>query len=104
MAADTSGEYKIKLGESVSIPMKSLSTAGYEWTYDIDGDEDCIKISKDRDLLKTSTQKNIGISTDEIYTITAVKKGEAIIQFSQKRSWEKDAEPVDTKTTKIIVE
>ncbi len=78
--------------------------AGYEWNYTIDGDTGCIKISKDFDLPQKSTKKNKGASADEIYTITAQKAGITNIHFIQQRNWEKNADPVNEKKVKVIVE
>ncbi|MEO6327520.1 MAG: protease inhibitor I42 family protein [Ginsengibacter sp.] len=78
--------------------------AGYEWSYIIVGDKDCIKGSKDLDLPEKSTQKNTGISADEIFTISGKNKGVANIHFTQQRSWEKKAEPVNERKVKVTIE
>lgn len=100
----TTEEIKLKKEESVTISLKGLSTAGYEWSYKISGDKDCIKISKDFDVSEKSVRKNSGSSADEIYQIKAKKTGTANIHFTQQRNWEKNAEPADEKKIKIIIE
>ena len=81
-----------------------MATAGYQWNYTIDDDKDCVKVSKDFAAPAKSTQKNIGASADEVFTITAQKKGTANIYFSQQRSWEKNADAANEKKVTIIVE
>ena len=99
-----SEEIKLKNGSSVTISLKGLFTAGYEWSYTIDGDKDCIKIFKDLDLSEKSVKKNTGISANEIFTISGQNKGVANIHFTQQRPWEKKAEPVNEKKVKVVVE
>lgn len=95
-------EIKLKKGDSTTIKLKGLATAGYEWNYTLDEDKDCIKISKD---FAPYDGKDIGhgTSADEIFTITALKKGTTIIHFTQQRNWGKST-PVNEKNIKIIIE
>jgi predicted secreted protein len=104
MQANTLEEIKLKKGSSVDIPLKGLSTAGYEWNYSVDGDTDSVSISKDFGNIEKSPKKNTGANADEIFTITAQKRGIAAVVFTQKRSWEKNANAADQKKVKIIVE
>lgn len=95
---------KLKAGASTTIKLKGLATAGYEWNFKIDGDKDCIKISKEFVFPGKASKKNVGESADEVFTISAQKKGTANIYFSQTRKWEKNVDPVNTKEATIIVE
>ena len=104
MQADTTEEIKLKRGESTTVKLKGLGTAGYEWNYTIDGDQNLIAISKDFVLPEKLTQKNMGTSADEVFTINANKKGQLIIYFFQKRGWEKNTEPINKKKVKVIIE
>lgn len=104
MQADTTEEIKLKSGESTTLKLKGLATAGYEWNYTIDGNKDLIAISKNFVLPEKLTQKNMGTSADEIFTINANKKGQLNIYFFQKRGWEKNIDPVNEKKIKIIIE
>jgi predicted secreted protein len=104
MPSGKTDEIKLKPGSSTAVPLKGLATAGYEWSYAIEGNKDCIKVSKEFVLPEKLTQKNMGASADEVFTITAQKKGIVNIHFSQRRSWEKNRDPVNEKKVKIIVE
>jgi predicted secreted protein len=104
MPADNIEDIKLKTGESTTIKLKGLATAGYEWNYSIDTNKDLITISKDFILTEKLTQKNMGTSADEVFTITANNKGFVIITFFQQRNWEKNVDPVNKKKIKISIE
>ena len=104
MPSGITDEIKLKTGTSTTIKLKGLATAGYEWNYTIDDNEDCIKVSKDFVMPEKLPQKNMGASADEIFTLTAQKKGTVNIHFFQQRSWEKNMDPVNEKKVKIIIE
>ncbi|MEP6949876.1 MAG: protease inhibitor I42 family protein [Ginsengibacter sp.] len=97
-------EIKLKTGTSTTITLKGLATAGYAWNYTTDDNNDCIKVSKEFVLPEKSGQKNMGASADEVFTITAQKKGVVTVHFSQLRSWEKETDPANEKKVKVIIE
>ncbi len=66
-------EIKLKKGDSTKIKLKGLATAGYEWKYDLDDNNDCIKIAKNFEP-QDEKSKSYGSASDEIFTITAKKK------------------------------
>lgn len=102
MAAENIIEIKLKVGESASLPFTSLATAGYEWNYTIDENSDYVALEKDF-LQKEFSKKYIGASADEVFTITAKKKGVTNITFSQRRSWEKEATPYKKQIVKVTI-
>ena len=104
MPSSMTDEIKLKTGTSTTVNLKGSATAGYEWNYAIDDNEDCIKVSKEFVLPEKLTPKNMGASADEVFTITAIKKGRVNIHFSQQRSWEKNIDAVNEKKIKIIIE
>jgi predicted secreted protein len=104
MPAEITDEIKLKTGTSTTITLKGLATAGYVWNYTTDDNNDCIKISKEFVLPGKSNQKNMGASADEVFTITAQKRGIVNIDFFQLRSWEKKTEPANEKKVKVIIE
>lgn len=97
-------EIILQAGDSTTIKLKGLAAAGYEWNYTTGDSKDLVTISKDFVLEEKLTQKNMGTSADEVFTIKANKKGTLIIYFFQKRSWEKNMAPVNEKKIKIIIE
>ncbi len=95
-------EINLNKGDSTTIKLKGLATAGYEWAYSIDDEKDCIKISKEFEPYD-GKDKTKGSNADEVFTITAQKQGSATIHFMQQRNWEKNANPVSEKIVKITV-
>ncbi|KAA9034354.1 protease inhibitor I42 family protein [Ginsengibacter hankyongi] len=104
MAGTGIEEIVIQPGGSKTIKLKGLASAGYEWNYTIEGNNDLVTISKEFVLTEELTQKNMGASADEVFTIKANKKGSVVIYFFQKRGWEKDIAPVHEKTIRVIIE
>lgn len=100
MPADNNEAIKLKAGESTTITLKGLGTAGYQWNYTIDNNKNLVSISKDFIL----TQKNAGASADEVFTIKANGKGIVNISFFQKRSWETNVKPANEKKVVITIE
>ncbi|MDQ2864459.1 MAG: protease inhibitor I42 family protein [Bacteroidota bacterium] len=103
MPTDNTEEIKLKKGESTEIQLKGLSTAGYVWNYTTDADKNDITVSKDF-VSKKLLPQIVGASADEVFKITANKTGVVYITFFQKRSWEKNTAPIDTKTIKLTIE
>jgi predicted secreted protein len=104
MAEENVEELKLKKGESATIKLKGLGTAGYQWDYTIPENKNIVTVSKDFILPGKLTQKNIGLSADEVFTITAVETGIVNIFFSQKRSWEENTNPINSKRVKVVIE
>ncbi len=102
MPVDNTEEIKLKRGETTSIKLKGLATAGFEWNYNIDGDKNLITVSKDFVLNEPLTQKNMGTSADEVFTIKANSNGTMTIHFFQTRKWE-NVDAVNEKKIKIII-
>jgi len=99
MPADNIEEINLKTGESTTIQLKGLATAGYVWSYVTDDNKNLVSISKDY----LSVQKTVGASADELYTITANNKGVVNISFFQKRNWEKNNNAANEKKIKITI-
>jgi len=99
MPADNIEEINLKTGESTTIQLKGLATAGYVWSYVTDDNKKLVSISKDY----LSVQKTVGASADELYTITANNKGVVNISFFQKRNWEKNNNAANEKKIKITI-
>ena len=99
MPADNIEEIHLKTGESTTLQLKGLSTAGYQWNYTSDDNKNLVSISKDY----LSIPKTIGASADEVFTITANAKGIVNISFFQKRNWEKMSNAANERKIKIII-
>lgn len=93
----------INNGESFEISLEGKGTAGYEWQFKINR-EDIIEVEQKKQPVKRSRSILPGSSTDEVFTITALKKGNVTLHFFLVRTWEDDAvEPKDEKKIKIQV-
>ena len=103
MPAGKTEEIKLKKGASTEIRLKGLATAGYVWNYTTDADKNAITVSKDF-ILSEKIEKNAGASADEIFKITANERGVVYITFFQKRNWEKNTDPINTRTIKLTIE
>ena len=99
MPSDNIEEINLKTGESTTIQLKGLATAGYVWSYVTDDNKKLVSISKDY----LSVQKTVGASADEVFTITANNKGIVNISFFQKRNWEKNNNAANEKKIKITI-
>jgi len=99
MPSDNIEEINLKTGESTTIQLKGLATAGYVWSYVTDDNKKLVSISKDY----LSVQKTVGASADEVFTITANNKGIVNISFFQKRNWEKNSNAANEKKIKITI-
>ena len=99
MPADNIEEIHLKTGETTTVQLKGLATAGYQWNYLSDDNKNLVSISKDY----LSVQKTIGASADELYTITANNEGIVNISFFQKRNWEKNNNAANEKKIKITI-
>lgn len=104
MLSNVPDEIKLATGASATIKLKGLATAGYLWNYTTDDDKNCITITKEFVQAGQSAIKKMGASADEVFTITAQRKGTVHIYFFQGRSWEKNTDAADKKTVSIIIE
>lgn len=94
----------IHTGESFEINLIGKGTAGYEWLYKTNR-EDIISVEQKKQPVKRSKSIIPGSSADEVFTITALKKGNVTLHFYLVRTWEDDTvEPKDEKKIKIMVE
>lgn len=97
-------EITLKVGESTEIQLKGLGTAGYKWNYSIESNKDHVSITRDLVAPEKTSQKNIGASADEVFTIKAMMKGSVTIHFFQSRSWEKNENPANEKLITMIIQ
>lgn len=104
MPFENNQQITLKAGETTTINLKGLGTAGYEWNYTLDNNKNLVTISKDFKLTDKVKRKNIGSSADEVFTIKAHNKGTVTILFFQKRDWETNVAPVNEKKVTIIID
>jgi predicted secreted protein len=88
----------LKVGETNTLRLPGLGTAGYLWSHEVVENNNLINVSS---VIAGSSQvdggsefENIGSSRDELFVIRALRVGHSTIKFSQKRSWEHDQPPL----------
>jgi len=102
MANTTMEIVKLKEGGTQVIRLKGLVTAGFEWIYE-NSNEGVAGVQKTFDN-DGANAKNLGFSATEIFTVTALKRGEATLHFRQVRQWEPGKPPKDEKLMKLLVD
>jgi predicted secreted protein len=94
----------IHANESFNFILKGRGAAGYEWQYKVNPKE-IVSVAPNKMPSQNNTPPIPGSSSDEIFTIKALKKGEATIRFYLVRTWEDDSIlPKEEKELKIKVE
>ena len=91
-------QIELKPSETYTLMLPGLGTAGYLWTYAIEGKSNLVDISK---TTADSTQPTdefgmpiVGSSVDEVFTVQALEPGRVTIHFTQSRPWEKNKPPL----------
>jgi len=79
-----------------------LSGAGYEWSVEVtNGDPEPVAV---RELDPDAPIGPPGESPDHVFRLSPLRPGEAVVRFEQRRPWQTDVAPHDTRTFKIVVE
>ena len=76
-------------GQGTEVRFKSSASGGYDWIVTVDN-EAAISIYKKVEATPESSLPP-GASNDEVFQITAVQKGVAVLHFKQQRAWEPEA-------------
>jgi hypothetical protein len=45
-----------------------------------------------------------GESPEQVFRLSPLRPGEAVLRFEQRRPWEPDADPHDTRTFEVVIE
>jgi predicted secreted protein len=104
---------ELRIGDTHTIRLAGLGTVGYEWNYNVEGDEDVIEVSQ-RSAQEDYNGNNIdpeesnkkfppGQSIDEIFIIRGIKSGRATVHLVQRRPWEIDVLPLNKADVEVIV-
>lgn len=88
----------LRVGETDTLRLPGLGSAGYIWTHEVVGNEDVVDVStttaESLQIDDAREPTTVGSSRDELFIIRAVRAGQSTIRFSQKRSWEGDQPPL----------
>ncbi|MBS1563763.1 MAG: protease inhibitor I42 family protein [Bacteroidetes bacterium] len=104
MVTTTTEILKLKTGARQVFRMAGLVLAGFEWTYE-NSNEAVAGVEKSFEPVPADTvRQHVGQSATEVFTVTALKAGEATLRFRQVRQWEPNKPPRDEKSVKLIVD
>ena len=106
MTRDDDGKtLRIKVGDVVSVKIRSNRTTGYSWTQ-IAGktDEKILKSNGGEYKVDEHPAGMVGVGGNEVWTFTALAAGKTGIVLGYARPWEKDKEPAQTFKLTVEVE
>ena len=89
----------LAVNDFFEVVLKGKATSGYLWQYEI-SDEEMISVVEQQQPVPANNTMMPGSSVDEVFRVTALKKGEAKLRFFLSRSWESDS--INPKAEKII--
>lgn len=99
---------ELKVGENYRLRLPGLGTAGYLWTYGVEGNSNLVNVSEatsdDTQPTEESKLPIVGFSVDHIFTIQAVEPGHLTIYFTQSRPWEKDKPPLKKHQIEVFIQ
>lgn len=99
---------ELKIGEAYALSLPGLGTAGYRWTYEIDGDKTLIDVSATGAEHQQLSHKRgvplVGSGNDEGFVLRALAVGHLSIRFIQRRPWEKNQPPLKEHIVNIEIE
>jgi predicted secreted protein len=100
MSADT---VSLRVGETATVRLPGLAAAGYAWTAAISpAGGDVVGVSEagggDGEVVLP------GASREHAFVLTARGPGSAVVHFEQRRPWEEDAEPLESRDVEVVVE
>ena len=91
LRGDSDLDLKMAVGESRELNLASPGTAGFLWTYQLEGDEGILRLTRRR--RRPEKADPIGRSTSERLMIQATAPGRAVIRLQQARPWESRVAP-----------
>ena len=106
MTRDDNGKtLKVKVGDVVSVKIRSNPTTGYSWAQ-IAGktDEKVLKSNGGEYKVDEHPAGMVGVGGSETWTFTALAPGKTDISLGYARPWEKDKEPAQTFKLTVEVE
>jgi predicted secreted protein len=90
-------------GEHYTLRLPGLGTAGYAWTYRIDGEAGVVRVSVAPAPIDERTALRAGASVDELVTVSALATGRVRVSLAQRRSWEPEDRSVAHRTLDVHV-
>ena len=91
LRGDSDLDLKLAVGESRELSLASLGTAGFLWTYQLQGDDGIVRLTRRR--RRPEDADSAGHSTTERLVIQATAPGRTVIRMQQARPWESKVAP-----------
>ena len=97
-------DVKLTTGETYTVILQGLGTAGYTWEYATEGDQDAVTV-KEGSEVDRPPQGSLPQTFEAqlAYSITAVKQGKVELRFFLHRVWEKGKPPLKEEDYTITV-
>ncbi len=80
--------------------MPSASGAGYEWSVNVDGDVDAVRVTE---LDATQAGSSPGESPEHVFQLSPLRPGQMILTFEQRRAWERNSPARDIRVIEVSV-
>jgi len=98
----------LKVGEKLTLRFRGRGSAGYSWSYTVEGDPDVVSVTAEPpDMPIADSTRNLPPSTgsaDELFTVLAIEPGSATIHFSQRRAWEPNRPSLSEHALQVFVQ
>ena len=91
LRGDSDLDLTLSVGESRDLSLASLGTAGFIWTYVMEGGDGIVRLTRRRE--RPEVAGPIGRSSPEHLMIQATAPGHAVIRMQQARPWETRVAP-----------
>ena len=92
MGEDTATRLELAVGESRTVPLRALATAGYSRSVAVGGpDPDAIAVDVQRGEIPAGAPP--GRSVPEAAVVRGVASGSAFVRLEQRRRWESAGKP-----------
>jgi predicted secreted protein len=100
-------EIVIRPGTTYRVVLGGLGSAGYLWEFEVEGSPGVIAVHPDFSTQKETMHPNHSTlqtsSVEHLFTIEALKPGQAEVRFLLRRPWQKDTPPVRTMAVHVTV-
>ena len=99
---------RLSVGEHWQFRLPGLGAAGYQWCWELEGDQDIVVVTITPLLPEMSSIRGDGTpeagSYLECLDVYAQHPGSAVLRLVQRRPWEKDKPPVRAYQLSVTVE
>lgn len=78
-------DYKIKIGDKITVKLCSNATTGFQWDYEITGD---IAVKEEDHDYEEPGEDLVGAAGTEVWTFEGTEKGTAVVSMEYSQPWE----------------